>query len=101
MSKLRKALGTATDSQSVIATVSRVGYRLVAPVEVASIDTPLAPRFAFASGDAVPARTAWQLARPLGASGREDVWLASQTNTGEARNFKFAHPTTPLPSLQP
>src|SRR3546814_6466753 len=34
ISKLRKALGTATDSQSVIATVSRVGYRLVAPVEV-------------------------------------------------------------------
>src|SRR3546814_13380180 len=61
ISKLRKALGTATDSQSVIATVSRVGYRLVAPVEVASIDTPLAPRFAFASGDAVPDRKSTRL----------------------------------------
>ncbi|PAL22407.1 winged helix-turn-helix domain-containing protein [Sphingopyxis sp. GW247-27LB] len=99
ISKLRKALG-ATDSQSVIATVSRVGYRFVAPVEVTSIDTPLAPRFAFASGDAVPARKAWQLERPLGDSGSEDVWLARQTKTGEARIFKFADAPDRLRALK-
>src|SRR3546814_14902803 len=51
ISKLRKALGG--DADAIIATVPRVGYRLVAPVAVNSIDTPLAPRFAFAPGDSV------------------------------------------------
>lgn len=98
VSKLRKALGETGDA--VIATVARVGYRLVAPVAVTSIDTPLAPRFAFASGDAVPARKAWQLERPLGDSGSEDVWLARQTKTGEARIFKFADAPDRLRALK-
>src|SRR3546814_14646297 len=61
ISKLRKALGG--DADAIIATVPRVGYRLVAPVAVNSIDTPLAPRFAFAPGDRVPGRTLWQIGR--------------------------------------
>lgn len=98
ISKLRKALGDA--GNSVIATVPRVGYRLVAAVEVESIETPLAPRFAFAAGDSVPGRKAWQLDRPLGDTGAEDVWLARQAKTGERRVFKFADAPDRLRALK-
>lgn len=98
ISKLRKALGGASDA--IVATVPRVGYRLVAPVTVESIDTPLAPRFAFAGGDMVPGRKAWQLDRALGDSGADDVWLARQAKTGEARVFKFADAPDRLRSLK-
>ncbi|PZQ23774.1 MAG: hypothetical protein DI569_03405 [Sphingopyxis macrogoltabida] len=98
ISKLRKALGGASDS--VITTIPRVGYRLAAPVTVESIDTPLAPRFAFAPGDAVPGRASWQLERPLGDTGADDVWRARQVKTGEARVFKFADAPDRLRSLK-
>ena len=98
ISKLRKALGGEADA--IIATVPRVGYRLVAPVAVNSIDTPLAPRFAFAPGDSVPGRKLWQLDRPLGDTGSEDVWRARQAKTGEARVFKFADAPDRLRSLK-
>ena len=98
ISKLRKALGG--DADAIIATVPRVGYRLVAPVAVDSIDTPLAPRFAFAPGDSVPGRKLWQLDRPLGDTGSEDVWCARQAKTGEARVFKFADAPDRLRSLK-
>ncbi|KTE17153.1 protein kinase domain-containing protein [Sphingopyxis sp. H115] len=98
ISKLRKALGGEADA--IIATVPRVGYRLVAPVTVDSIDTPLAPRFAFAPGDPVPGRKSWLLDRPLGDTGSEDVWRARQAKTGEARVFKFADAPDRLRSLK-
>lgn len=98
ISKLRKALGEA--GSEVIATVPRVGYRLIAPVEVDSVETPLAPRFAFATGDSVPGRKAWQLDRPLGDTGAEDVWLARQAKTGEHRVFKFADAPDRLRALK-
>lgn len=98
ISKLRKALGGAADA--IIATVPRVGYRLVAPVTVDSIDTPLAPRFAFAPGDAVPGRKLWLLDQPLGDTGSEDVWRARQAKTGEVRVFKFADAPDRLRSLK-
>ena len=50
ISKLRKAFGEREDS--IIETVPRVGYRLIAKVEVESIDAPLLPRFNFAPGRA-------------------------------------------------
>jgi DNA-binding winged helix-turn-helix (wHTH) protein/tetratricopeptide (TPR) repeat protein len=98
ISKLRKALGGAADA--IIATVPRVGYRLAAPVTVDSIDTPLAPRFAFTPGDNVPGRKLWLLDRPLGDTGSEDVWRARQAKTGEARVFKFADAPDRLRSLK-
>ena len=98
ISKLRKALGGAADT--IIATVPRVGYRLVSPVTVDSIDTPLAPRFAFAPGDSVPGRRLWLLDRPLGDTGSEDVWRARQAKTGEMRVFKFADAPDRLRSLK-
>jgi len=98
ISKLRKALGEA--GGEVIATVPRVGYRLVVPVEVDSVETPLAPRFAFAPGDSVPGRKAWELDRALGDTGADDVWLARQAKTGERRVFKFADAPDRLRALK-
>lgn len=88
ISKLRKALGERQDN--IIETVPRVGYRLNSSVKIESIDSPVAPRFTFSSGDTVPGRGQWKLERALGDSGANDVWLGRHTKTGEARVFKFA-----------
>lgn len=98
ISKLRKALGE--EQENVIATVPRVGYRLIARVEVETLDAPLAPRFSFSPGDPVPGRRQWHLARALGDSGSEDVWLASHEKTGESRIFKFADAPDRLRALK-
>lgn len=88
ISKLRKALGEREDN--IIETVPRVGYRLTCSVKIDSVDSPLAPRFTFASGDSVPGRNQWKLEHALGDSGANDVWLGCHAKTGESRVFKFA-----------
>lgn len=98
ISKLRKALGERQDN--IIETVPRVGYRLTCSVRIESIESPLAPRFTFAAGDAVPGRKQWRLAAPLGDTGAEDVWLASHDKTGERRVFKFADAPDKLRALK-
>lgn len=98
ISKLRKAFGECEDA--IIETVPRVGYRLIAKVEVETIDAPLLPRFSFAPGDAVPGRRQWRLVRALGDSGGEDVWLAGHDKTGEQRVFKFADAPDRLRALK-
>lgn len=98
ISKLRKALGERADS--IIETVPRVGYRLIGPVRIESVGSPLAPRFTFSLGDRVPGRRQWQLARALGDSGAQDVWLATHEKTGEARVFKFADAPDRLRALK-
>ena len=98
ISKLRKALGERQDN--IIETVPRVGYRLTCTVKIASVESPLAPRFTFAVGDAVPGRKQWRLTAPLGDTGAEDVWLASHDKTGERRVFKFADAPDRLRALK-
>lgn len=98
ISKLRKALGERQDN--IIETVPRVGYRLTCMVKIASVESPLAPRFTFAIGDAVPGRKQWRLAEPLGDTGAQDVWLASHDKTGERRVFKFADAPDRLRALK-
>ncbi len=98
ISKLRKVLGGRQDN--IIETVPRVGYRLTCTVKIASVESPLAPRFTFAVGDAVPGRRQWRLAEPLGDTGAEDVWLASHEKTGELRVFKFADAPDRLRALK-
>src|SRR5690606_23916238 len=98
VSKLRKALGERQDS--IIETVPRVGYRLTCSVRIESIESPLAPRFTFAAGDAVPGRKQWRLEGPLGDTGAEDVWLANHDKTGERRVFKFADAPDKLRALK-
>ena len=98
ISKLRKALGERADN--IIETVPRVGYRLIGPVRIESVVSPLAPRFTFKPSDQVPGRRQWQLARALGDSGAQDVWLATHEKTGEARVFKFADAPDRLRALK-
>ncbi len=98
ISKLRKALGET--HEQIVETVPRVGYKLAATVAIESVESPLAPRFAFAAGDAVPGRRQWRLVEALGDSGAEDVWLARHDKTGETRVFKFADAPDRLRSLK-
>ncbi|MBB6427166.1 protein kinase domain-containing protein [Sphingopyxis sp. JAI128] len=98
ISKLRKVLGGR--QENIIETVPRVGYRLTCTVKIASVESPLAPRFTFAVGDAVPGRKQWRLAKPLGDTGAEDVWLASHDKTSERRVFKFADAPDRLRALK-
>ena len=98
ISKLRKALGERQDN--IIETVPRVGYRLTCTVKIASVESPLAPRFTFAVGDVVPGRKQWRLTAPLGDTGAQDVWLASHDKTGERRVFKFADAPDRLRALK-
>ncbi|WP_114952160.1 protein kinase domain-containing protein [Sphingosinicella terrae] len=98
VSKLRKALGP--HSETVIATVPRIGYRLASPVRIERNDAPLEPRFAFAAGEGVPGRAQWRLAEPLGGTGADDVWLARHIKTGEPRVFKFADTPARLRALK-
>lgn len=98
ISKLRKALGGQQDN--IIETVPRVGYRLVGSVKIESVESPLAPRFSFNVGDAVPGRKQWRLTQVLGDSGAEDVWLGTHEKTGEVRVFKFADAPDRLRALK-
>lgn len=88
IAKLRRALGP--NNSEAIATVPRVGYRLIAPVMVETRTSALPPRFAFVAGDSVPGREQWRLVAPLGDSGALDVWRGRHEKTGETRVFKFA-----------
>lgn len=98
ISKLRKSLGQGRDN--IIETVPRVGYRLTGSVRIASVESPLAPRFTFEVGDEVPGRKQWRLSRTLGDSGAKDVWLGTHAKTGETRVFKFADAPDRLRALK-
>ena len=63
ISKLRKALGET--HEQIVETVPRVGYKLAATVAIESVESPLAPRFAFADGDAVPGHETFGLLEGL------------------------------------
>lgn len=89
ISKLRKALRD--DEQTLLVTAPRIGYRLVADVEVSETPRRDLLTEALQPGGAVPGRPQWRLARPLGHSRANEVWLAEHVKTGELRVFKFAN----------
>jgi DNA-binding winged helix-turn-helix (wHTH) protein/serine/threonine protein kinase len=86
--KLRKALGD--DTQTLIASVPRVGYRLTGPVSRKAAQT-LPSASVLAAGDAVPRRPNFRLVERL-ARNHEDVevWRAEQPKTHDVRVFKFS-----------
>ena len=88
VSKLRKAMGD--ESQSVILTIPRVGYRLAVPVHCRTVATSLQPELGFQAGDPVPGREQWLFSRPFEISESCEVWLAENPKTREQRIFKFA-----------
>lgn len=95
--KLRKALGD--ESQSIIATVHRVGYRLSVAVERgAAAAAPARP--ALTAGDPVAARPGWRLRHTLGAAATTEAWLATAEEGGGSRVFKFGHDGAGLARLK-
>ena len=97
ISKLRKALDD--DGQALIATVPRVGYRLTCPV-IAAEASPPRIGLSLAAGQAVPGRPQWRLARRVGASQANEVWIGEHAKTDELRVFKFAYEPTFLRLLK-
>jgi DNA-binding winged helix-turn-helix (wHTH) protein/serine/threonine protein kinase len=97
ISKLRKALA---DDESVIVTVPRVGYKLAAPVYCTRAEGSAAPSLHLEAGQTVPGRPQWRMARRLGLSPSNDVWLAEHLKTQETRVFKFASDEKRLKGLK-
>lgn len=91
VAKLRIAIGD--DQQSIVRTVPRYGYRLVAEVQRQRLSTETAPvteHLGLKPGDLVPGRPDWRLQRSLSAEGQSEVWLAGCTTSDEQRVIKFA-----------
>jgi serine/threonine protein kinase/DNA-binding winged helix-turn-helix (wHTH) protein len=97
IAKLRKAFDGPRDS--VILSVSGVGYRMAVPVACEVVDAP-PPQLRLHPGDAVPGRPNWKLVKSLASSGPHSVWLAEHAKTREARVFKFATDGVRLRALQ-
>lgn len=85
--KLRRALGD--ESQEVIVTVPRVGYRLQGPVTRKAVAV-IPERSQLSAGDSVPRRPNWRLATALSRHEDSEVWLAHHAKTREPRVFKFS-----------
>jgi DNA-binding winged helix-turn-helix (wHTH) protein/TolB-like protein/cytochrome c-type biogenesis protein CcmH/NrfG len=97
VSKLRKLL---RDDGSVIVTVARVGYKLVAPVHSRSVEPAAWPDLHLGPSEPIRGRDQWRLTRRLGLSPSSEVWLAEHPKTHEARVFKFALDAAGLKSLK-
>lgn len=98
ITKLRKAL--ADDDQHIIATLHRIGYRVIADVQRKPIVLSPDLHWTFKAGDMVPRRESWQLLRPLSELGQSEVWLAVHAKTAEQRVFKFSTDGRRLSSLK-
>jgi non-specific serine/threonine protein kinase len=85
--KLRRALDD--EAQAIVATVHRVGYRLLAPVTRTPAGTGRAP-LQLKAGQAVNGREHWELLRPLGANRDTEVWLARHARSADQHVFKFS-----------
>jgi len=97
--KLRKAL--ADDDSSLIVTVPRVGYRLAAHAHSSySRKSAFPAELTVETGQPVPGRAQWILARPLDASSNSEVWLAEHPKTRELRVFKFVADGSRLTTLK-
>ena len=97
--KLRKALGD--ENSTIVVTVPRVGYRLVAAVQSqASRASAFPVELSLSAGNPVPGREQWRLLRPLEVSPNSEVWLAEHPKTRELRVFKFASNAPRLKALR-
>ncbi|HEY1075825.1 MAG TPA: winged helix-turn-helix domain-containing protein [Fontimonas sp.] len=100
VAKLRSAIGD--EDQSIVRTVPRFGYRLVAEVRRRRVE-PLAARLtdepALRSGEPVPGRPDWRLGDALSTHGQAEVRIAHDAN-GARRVFKFARNAAELAALK-
>lgn len=89
LGRLRNALGD--DGPKIIQTVSKSGYRLVAPVSFQGPEPAEALKVQIRAGDHPPERTKWQLDQLLGRGGYGELWQAhSLTEDAPRQVFKFA-----------
>ena len=95
--RLRRALGD--EDQTVIATVHRVGYKLIAKVSRTEISGPRLRPLLLKAGDPVPRRDHWRLLQPLG-SAEIEVWLIEHEKTHARRVLKMATDTARLSTLK-
>jgi DNA-binding winged helix-turn-helix (wHTH) protein/serine/threonine protein kinase len=98
VSKLRRALED--DTQAIVITVPRVGYRLAVPVNWQNMAAPPVRELGLKKGDPVAGREQWQLARRLDSSGSSEVWLAEHPKTHGTRVFKFVNDGVGLSGLK-
>lgn len=96
--KLRKVLEAAGERR--IVTLPRVGYRFDGPLEKMAVGQPLASALQLQQGQPVPGRSSLVLERLLGRTHGNEVWLARQPRSREARVFKFALDSEHLHSLK-
>jgi serine/threonine protein kinase/DNA-binding winged helix-turn-helix (wHTH) protein len=91
VAKLRQALRD--EDQAILRTIYGQGYRLVALVSVQTAEAagPTEPaKMALQAQMRPPLRLNWVLQERLGATGRNEVWLARHDKTDHLRVFKFA-----------
>ncbi len=98
ISTIRKTIGD--HDQTVIVTVPKAGYRLVAPVERVVNNPTHLPSPELKSGAPVPGREQWHLKEILGVGGFGEVWLAEHEKTLKRRVFKFCNDRAHLPALK-
>lgn len=101
VAKLRTALGD--EEQSVVRTVPRYGYRLVADITCQMLETPspaVSASLGFEPGHALPLRAHWILQRHLSSGAHGEIWLAVQQKTGEQRVIKFARDANGLAGIK-
>jgi DNA-binding winged helix-turn-helix (wHTH) protein/serine/threonine protein kinase len=99
ISKLRKALRDR--DAAIVVTVTRVGYRLAAPVQCEQVALSSSVlELSFSAGDRVPRRHPWRFVRAIASPETRHVWLAQHPETSELRVFKFATGGARLKSLK-
>ncbi len=100
VAKLRTALND--QDQSIVRTVPRFGYRLVANVIRQMPSTPVTPAntLKLKVGTAVPGRADWRLERQLSSGAHGEVWLAVRNSSSEQRVIKFARDADGLSALK-
>lgn len=95
--RLRRALND--DDQKVVATVHRVGYKLIAQVRRTEISGRRPRPSLLKAGDRVPRRDHWRLLEPLGGTEAE-VWLIEHEKTHVRRVLKLATDARRLSALK-
>lgn len=90
IAKLREAIDDR--DHSIVRTVPRCGYRLVADVQHTQVELrpPIADSTGLEPGSGVPLRPAWQLVRCLATGGATETWLAQRKGSDEKRVLRFA-----------
>jgi non-specific serine/threonine protein kinase len=97
--KLRKAL--LDESETIIVTMHKVGYRLAVPVVRREPPPRMAARLGLAAGDVIPGKPAWRLERSISLAPGSEVWLAMPTQgKGGPCVFKFSPDGRRLSSLK-